>query len=108
MSFKKNMGFPGGSVVKNPPANAEDTGPIPGLGISHVPWSNYADEPQLLNLWSKTWDPQLLSPCATTTEAFTPLEPVFHNKRSHPNGKPAPCSWRVGRAAVKTRHSQKE
>ena len=24
------MGFPGGSVVKNPPANAGDTGLIPG------------------------------------------------------------------------------
>ena len=28
------MGFPGGSVVKNPPANAGDMGSIPGLGIS--------------------------------------------------------------------------
>ena len=25
-------GFPGGSVVKNPPANAGDTGSIPSLG----------------------------------------------------------------------------
>ena len=25
------MGVPGGSVVKNPPANAGDTGSIPGL-----------------------------------------------------------------------------
>ena len=28
------MGFPGSSVVKNPPANAGDTGSIPGLGRS--------------------------------------------------------------------------
>ena len=28
------QGFPGGSVVKNPPANAGDTGSIPGLGRS--------------------------------------------------------------------------
>ena len=28
------LGFPGGSVVKNPPANAGDTGSIPGLGRS--------------------------------------------------------------------------
>ena len=28
--------FPGGSVVKNPPANAGDMGSIPGLGISCV------------------------------------------------------------------------
>ena len=27
-----NQGFPGGSVVKNPPANAGDTGSIPGSG----------------------------------------------------------------------------
>ena len=26
------MGFLGGTVVKNPPANAEDVGLIPGLG----------------------------------------------------------------------------
>ena len=26
------MDFPGGSVVKNPPANAEDPGSIPGSG----------------------------------------------------------------------------
>ena len=29
-------GFPGGSVVKNPPANAGDVGSIPGLGRSLV------------------------------------------------------------------------
>ena len=28
------MGFPGGSVVKNPPANAEDVGSVPGQGRS--------------------------------------------------------------------------
>ena len=31
---------PGGAVVKNPPANAGDTGPSPVLGRSHMPWSN--------------------------------------------------------------------
>ena len=29
-----SMGFPGGSVVKNPPANAGDTGLVPELGRS--------------------------------------------------------------------------
>ena len=33
-------GFPSGAVVKNPPANAGDTGSSPGLGRSHMPWSN--------------------------------------------------------------------
>ena len=32
--------FPGGAVVKNPPANAGDTGSIPGLGRSHMPRSH--------------------------------------------------------------------
>ena len=32
--------FPGGTVVKNPPANAGDTGSSPGLGRSHVPRSS--------------------------------------------------------------------
>ena len=31
---------PGGSVVKNPPANAGDTGSIPGPRRSHMPQSN--------------------------------------------------------------------
>ena len=32
--------FPGGTAVKNPPANAGDTGSSPGPGRSHIPWSN--------------------------------------------------------------------
>ena len=32
--------FPGGAMVKNPPANAGDTGLSPGPGRSHVPRSN--------------------------------------------------------------------
>ena len=34
------MGFPGGSVMKNLPANAGDVGLIPDLGRSHTPRSN--------------------------------------------------------------------
>ena len=37
---KKLGDFPGGSVVKNPPANAGDTGSSPGPGRSHMPGSN--------------------------------------------------------------------
>ena len=47
---KSHWGFPGGAVVKNPPANAGDTGLSPGPGRSHMPWSL----------------------CATTTEARAP------------------------------------
>ena len=32
--------FPGGAVVKNPPANAGDMGSSTGLGRSHMPRSN--------------------------------------------------------------------
>ena len=37
---KDFLGFPGDLVVKNPPANAGDTGSNPDLGRPHVPWSN--------------------------------------------------------------------
>ena len=33
-------GFPGGAVVKHPPANAGDTGLSPVLGRFHMPQSN--------------------------------------------------------------------
>ena len=40
-SFKNSeKDFPGGTVVKNPPANAGDTGSSPGPGRSHMPRSN--------------------------------------------------------------------
>ena len=32
--------FPGGTVVKNPPANAGDTSLSPGPGRFHMPWRN--------------------------------------------------------------------
>ena len=60
--IKKISGFPGGVVVENLPANAGDTGSSPGLGRSHMPWSNQAHEPQLLSL--RIW-----SLCSTTREA---------------------------------------
>ena len=40
-AFKNKLcGFPDGAVVENLPANAGDTGSSPGLGGSHMPWSN--------------------------------------------------------------------
>ena len=36
----QGRGFPGGSVIKNLPANVGDTGPIPDLGRSHMPQRN--------------------------------------------------------------------
>ena len=37
---KLEEGFPGGTVVKSPPANAGDMGLSPGLGRSHMPRSS--------------------------------------------------------------------
>ena len=54
---------------KNLPANAGDSGSIPGLRGSHMPLSNQA---------------------CTTTECA--LEPMLHNERSHRNEKPEHCS----------------
>ena len=39
-SKMKRQDFPGGLVVKNPPASAGDTGLIPGLGRFHMPWGS--------------------------------------------------------------------
>ena len=76
MCFKTSYigDFPGGAVVRNPPANAGDTGLIPGLGRSHMPRSSQICEPQLLSLLSRAREPQLLSPraqspCSATREA---------------------------------------
>ena len=57
---------PGGSVVKNLPASAGDTGFIPGQG--RLPHAAEQLSPQLLSL--------------------SPLEPVLHNKRSYQNEHP--------------------
>ena len=37
---KQIQGFPVGSVDKNVPVNAGDTGSVPGPGRFHMPWSN--------------------------------------------------------------------
>ena len=49
-------------MVESLPANAGDTGSSPGLGRSHMPWSDWAREPQLLSL--RVW-----SLCSATREA---------------------------------------
>ena len=53
------MDFPGGPVVKNPPANAGDTGLILGVGRFHMPRSNSAHVLQLLTSNSRAQEPQL-------------------------------------------------
>ena len=57
---KRGGDFPGGPVVKNPPANPRRF---------HVPWSNQAHEPR--------------------ERSLRPPEPVLCNKRSHCDERPA-------------------
>ena len=40
LNKKHFLGFPGGAVVENLPANAGDTDSSPGLGRSHMPQSD--------------------------------------------------------------------
>ena len=77
--------FPGGAVVKNPPANAGDMGSSPGLGRYHMLRSNQAHAPQLLSLRSRAHKLLLLSLCATTTEASAP--------RAHAPQQEKPPQW---------------
>ena len=42
----KTRDFPGVSVVKSPPADAGETGSIPGLGRFHIPRSHEVHVPQ--------------------------------------------------------------
>ena len=59
---KHTWGFPGGSVVKNPPANAGDVGLVSGPGRSRVPQSDGA-------LCITTIEPVLQSLGTATSEA---------------------------------------
>ena len=81
-------GFPGGSVVKNLPANAGDVGSIPGPGGSHGPQSNSARGPQLLTC---AREPRSRNYGAHLPSSWSPnaLEPGLCDKRSHGNEKPS-------------------
>ena len=107
--------FPGGTVVKSPPANAGDIGSIPGAGRSHMPRSSWTRAPQLLSLCSRACEPQLLNPCARTTEARMPgacalqREKPRNEKPAHGNEEwPLLAATRESLcAATKSQHSQK-
>ena len=58
-------------MVKNPPANAGDTGSIPDPGRSHKPQGNWSQAPRLLSLCSRAQEPRLRSPRATITDAHS-------------------------------------
>ena len=67
--------FPGGTVDRNPPANAGDRGSSPSPGRFHMLWATKAYAPQLLeSVSSRACEPQLMNPCATITEACAPQQ----------------------------------
>ena len=90
------IGFPGGTVVENLPANAGDTGSSPGLGRP----PHAAEQ---------------LGPWATVTEPAR-LEPVLRNKRGRNSERPAhrdeewpqlATTRESPRTETKTQHSHK-
>ena len=83
-------------MVENLPANAGDMGSSPGLGGSHMPWSNWAREPQLLSL--RIW-----SLCSATREAATVKRPA-HRDEEWP---PLAATGEGPRTETKTQHSHK-
>ena len=69
-------------MVKNPPANAVDTGFIPDPGRSHKARSNETRVPQLSSLCSRTWEPQLLRPMHPRVCALQQEKPLQKEARA--------------------------
>ena len=80
-------GFPGGAVVKNPPANAGDT--VRALD-QEDPTCCGATKPMHHNYWACALGPASHIYWARVLQLLKPacLQPVLRNKRSHDNEKP--------------------
>ena len=79
------MGFPGDTVDRNPPANAGDTGLIPGPGrflvLAHMPRATKARVlPLPKPVHSRVQEPQLLSPVLQLLKPMR-LEPGLHSEQ---------------------------
>ena len=71
--------FLGGSVVKDPPANAGDMDLTPDLERSHMEQSNEVCAPQPLSLCSRAQKPQLPKPILCNKRSHHDEKPVYHN-----------------------------
>ena len=80
LKIGKNVGYSDGSVVKNLPANAGDSGSIPDRGRSYMPQSNQTLMPQLL---SQYLDPGSRDYWAHALQLRSPLslEPTLCNEK---------------------------
>ena len=77
--IKHFRNFPGGSVVKNPPAKAGDMDSIPGPGtkIPHV-----SEQLNLCTTTAKACMSQ--SPCSATNRSHHNKKPAYHTQRAAP------------------------
>ena len=64
------------AVDKNMPAGAGDTGSISGPGRFHTPRNFLAHVPQESNLWSRTWELQILKPAHPGAWALQQEKPL--------------------------------
>ena len=78
--------FPGGAVVKNPPANAGDNAGVWAL-VREDPTCCGETKPVCHNYWACALEPGSYSYWAHVPQLLKPtrLEPVLPNKRSHRN-----------------------
>ena len=83
-------------MVKNLPANAGDTGLIPGPGRSHMPWSSSAHVSQLLRLRSGAREPRLLMP--TCPRAVLHKRDATARRSPGPPMVSSPCPPRLDRS----------
>ena len=101
-------GFPGSSVVKNPPASAGAKGSISDPGRSHIPRSNKARGRQLY--WAYALEPRSHNCWAhmlPTTEGCV-FKRHHSEKPAHRSYRAAPThhNQRKARAVMKSRGSQ--
>ena len=84
-----NKGFPGGSVVRNPPANAGDTGLIPDPARSHMLQSNKAMRHNYL-----ACAPELMKPVHLRVHTQQGNPPQWEARPPYETGAPACHNWR--------------
>ena len=110
------LGFPGGTVVKNPPAKKKKKRirlPMQGTRVRALvqedPTCRGATKPVRCNYWACALEPASHSYWAHSPQLLKPagLEPVLRSKRSHCNEKPTDTTRESLRAATKTQSSQK-
>ena len=68
-------------MVKGPAGNGGDMGLNPGPRRPHMLWSSQVRTSQLLTLFSRAHEPQLLSPRAPTTAAQHPRAPAQQQEK---------------------------